>query len=242
MVEWQKWESDTQKTQPPPGLIISMESADPILKPEQLPAWKEAGVRLIGPAHYGPGRYAGGTSTELGLTRDGVSLLHEMERLGIILDLTHLSDEAFWQAMDHFGGHIIASHNNCRALVPHQRQFDDRQLREIIARQGVIGSALDNWMLVPGWVRGKLDNRPATLKDVTDHIDHICQLAGNAEHAAIGSDLDGGFGREQSPSDLDTIADLQQLVEILTKRGYSMEDVSSIMHGNWLRLLHRAWV
>ncbi|MCI0553135.1 MAG: membrane dipeptidase, partial [Anaerolineae bacterium] len=125
IAEWEKWESDIQRTQPPIGLIISMESADPILKPDQLSAWKEAGVRIIGPAHYGPGRYAGGTSTELGLTADGTALLREMEQLNIILDLTHLSDEAFWQALDHFGGSVIASHNNCRALVPHQRQFDD---------------------------------------------------------------------------------------------------------------------
>jgi membrane dipeptidase len=240
--EWEQWESAIQKTQPPIGLIISMESADPILKPEQLSTWKEAGVRIIGPAHYGPGRYAGGTSTELGLTPDGIDLLHEMQRREVILDLTHLSDKAFWQALDHFGGHVIASHNNCRVLVPHQRQFTDEQIRAILARSGVIGAALDNWMLIPGWVRGARDNGPATLEHVANHIDHICQLAGNAEHAAIGSDLDGGFGREQSPSDLDTIADLHRLAEILTKRGYSMEDVSSIMHGNWLRLLRRAWV
>ena len=242
IAEWEKWESNTRTTQPPLGLIISMESADPILKPEQLPAWKVAGVRIIGPAHYGPGRYAGGTSTELGLTEDGVDLLREMDQLRIILDLTHLSDEAFWQALDHFGGHVIASHNNCRALVPHQRQFDNNQIKAIVERDGVIGAALDNWMLIPNWVRGSRENRPATLKHVTDHIDHICQIAGNAEHAAIGSDLDGGFGREQSPADLDTIADLQRLVEILDKRGYNTNDISLIMHGNWLRLLQRAWV
>src|SRR5688572_20435153 len=241
IAEWEKWESKTRINQPALGLIMSMESADPILQPEHLTAWQEAGVRIIGPAHYGPGRYAGGTSTEVGLTPDGIKLLQEMERLGVILDLTHLSDEAFWQALDHFGGHVIASHNNCRALVPHQRQFDNRQIRAIIDRDGVIGAALDNWMLVPGWVRGRRDNQPATLKDVTDHIDHICQLAGDAEHAAIGSDLDGGFGREQSPADLDTIADLQRLGEILAKRGYRMEDISLIMYGNWLRLLRRAW-
>ncbi|MCI0552493.1 MAG: membrane dipeptidase [Anaerolineae bacterium] len=240
--EWEQWENNTQITQPPLGLIISMESADPILKPDQLSAWKEAGVRIIGPAHYGPGRYAGGTSTELGLTSDGFTLLHEMERLGIILDLTHLSDEAFWQALDHFGGYMIASHNNCRALVPHQRQFDDKQIKAILARQGVIGAALDNWMLIPDWVRGANDNQPTTLEHVADHIDYICQLAGNAKHVAIGSDLDGGFGREQSPSDLDTIADLQKLGEILAKRGYNTEVVLSIMHGNWLRLLRNAWV
>ena len=242
IIQWEQWESNIQKTQPPLGLIISMESADPILKPDQLPAWKEAGVRLIGPAHYGAGRYAGGTSTELRLTHDGTMLLHEMERLGIILDLTHLSDEAFWEALDIFGGRVIASHNNCRTLVPHQRQFDDKQIRAIIDREGIIGAAFDNWMIRPGWVRGSKENERVVIEHVVDHIDHICQLAGNAKHAAIGSDLDGGFGREQSPSDLDTIADLQKLVDILTGRGYGMEDVSLIMHGNWLRLLRNAWV
>ncbi|HET9906483.1 MAG TPA: membrane dipeptidase [Anaerolineales bacterium] len=242
MLEWGQWENDPQSTHPPIGLIISMESADPILKPDQLSAWKEAGVRIIGPAHYGPGRYAGGTSTESGLTPDGFALLSEMDRLEIILDLTHLSDQAFWQALDHFGGIVIASHNNCRSLVPHQRQFDDEQIKAILARQGVIGAALDNWMLTPNWVRGARDNPPVTLENVADHIDYICQLAGNAEHAAIGSDLDGGFGREQSPTDLDTIADLQKFVEILTGRGYRNEDISLIMHGNWLRLLRGAWV
>jgi len=241
MLAWEQWEIDTQEAQPPLGLIISMESADPILKPDQLPAWKEAGVRVIGPAHYGGGRYAGGTSTELGLTPDGLILLREMSQHGIILDLTHLSDEAFWQALDHFVGYVLASHNNCRALVPHQRQFDDTQIRAIIERDGVIGAAFDNWMIRPGWVRGAKDNERVVVEHVVDHIDHICQLAGNANHAAIGSDLDGGFGREQSPSDLDTIADLQKLIEILAKRGYNMDDISSITHGNWLRLLRSAW-
>ncbi|HEU4746230.1 MAG TPA: membrane dipeptidase, partial [Anaerolineales bacterium] len=126
---WLDWELDTTQAQPAAGLVISMESADPVLLPEQLPAWKESGVRIIGPAHYGPGRYAGGTSTELGLAFEGKQLLREMERLGILLDLTHLSDEAFWEAMDCFGGQVLASHNNCRALVPHQRQLDNKQIR-----------------------------------------------------------------------------------------------------------------
>jgi membrane dipeptidase len=238
---WEDWETDTADTQPLPGIVISMESADPIQTPDQLAAWKDAGVRMIGPAHYGPGRYAGGTSTELGLTPLGKDLLREMEGLGIILDLTHFSDKAFWDAMDLFGGVILASHNNCRTLVPHQRQFDDRQIRAVIERGGVIGAALDNWMLRFGWVRGAKDNEPVRLVDVTHHIDHICQLAGNSRHAGIGSDLDGGFGREQSPSDLDTIADLQSIADILSTRGYTEEDISGIMHGNWLRLLKKAW-
>jgi membrane dipeptidase len=224
----------------PSGMVISMEGADPILKPDDLPFWWAAGVRAIGPAHYGPGRYAGGTGTETGFTDLGFALLAEMAPLGIILDLTHLSDAAFWQALDRFPGPVIASHNNCRALVPHQRQFSDDQLRAIFMRGGVIGTALDAWMLTPGWTIGAASNPAVTLGQVVDHIDHICKLAGNARHAAIGSDLDGGFGREQSPHDLDTIADLQSLAGLLAARGYTSADIDAIFHGNWLRVLENS--
>jgi membrane dipeptidase len=164
-----------------------------------------------------------------------------MEKFGIILDLTHLSDQAFWEALDIFSGVVIASHNNCRALVPHPRQFSNEQIHAIIERDGVIGAAFDNWMIRPGWERGARANPPVTMVHVVEHIDHVCQMAGDSQHAAIGSDLDGGFGREQSPADLDTIADLQHLTEILSARGYSDADIESIMYGNWLRLLRRAW-
>ena len=245
MADWIGWEtSGASDPTPPLGFVISMEGADPILAPDQLQDWWDAGLRLLGITHYGPGRYAGGTATELGLSELGRSLLAEMERLGMVLDLTHCSDQAFWQALEYYGGPVIASHNNCRALVPHQRQFDDAQIRAIIARDGVIGAALDAWMIKPAWVIGPryiATNPTVTLSDVVDHIDHICQLAGNSRHVAIGSDLDGGFGREQSPADLDTIADLQKLPGLLAARGYGMDDIAAMMHGNWLRLLRRVW-
>jgi membrane dipeptidase len=241
---WQAWHSrDLARGADDPliGLVISMEGADPILKPEDLPLWWLAGVRVIGPAHYGLGRYAGGTATEDGFTELGVSLLNEMQRMGVILDLTHLSDLAFWQALDQFDGTVLASHNNCRALVPHQRQLSDDQLRAIFERDGVIGVALDAWMLAPGWIIGGNTNPVVTLTHVVDHIDHVCQQAGNSRHAAIGSDLDGGFGREQSPRDLDTIADLQKLAGLLKGRGYKETDINAIFHGNWLRVLRKSW-
>lgn len=241
MAEWTEWENSSDDPTPPLGFVISMEGADPILEPNQLEAWWQAGLRLLGPTHYGPGRYAGGTGTEIGLTDLGPPLLAEMERLGMVLDMTHFSDEAFWQALDHYQGLVLASHNNCRALVPHQRQFDDAQLKAIIERDGVIGAAFDAWMLQPGWTVGETTNEQVTIDTVVDHIDYVCQLAGNCRHAAIGTDLDGGFGREQSPRDLDTIADLQQIPALLEKRGYSSTDIEAIMHGNWLRLLHQAW-
>jgi membrane dipeptidase len=248
MAEWTAWDAaqpaDTDVASAPPlGFVIAMESADSIPAPDRLAEFHAGGVRVIGPAHYGPGRYAGGTGTEDGLTDLGAALLDEMARLGVILDLTHFSDQSFWQALDRFGGPVLASHNNCRAIIAAQRQFDDRQLREIIARGGVVGVMLDVMMLDLGWVHNPAAgaNSGVPLIKVVDHIDHICQLAGNARHVGIGSDLDGGYGREQSPNDLDTIADLQMIATLLAARGYTPADIAGIMHGNFVALLRRAW-
>jgi membrane dipeptidase len=244
VAEWEIWDAQPgadPDTAPPLGFVISMEGADPIQTPDQLEEWWNDGLRLLGLTHYGPGRYAGGTGVTSGLTDLGRAILPEMARLGMLLDLTHSSDASFWESLELYDGPVLASHNNCRALVPHQRQFDDAQLRAIFQRDGVIGAAFDAWMLQPGWKVGESTNENVTMETVADHIDHICQLAGSAQHAAIGTDLDGGFGREQSPRDLDTIADLQALVGILGNRGYSEADVEAVLHGNWLRLLRRAW-
>ncbi len=244
LAEWEAWEAgaapDDEDT-PPLGFILLMESADPILRPEQLEAWVRDGLRMIGPAHGGPGRYAGGTGTELGLTDLGRALLTEMERLGVLLDLTHLSDEAFWEAMERFGGPVLASHSNCRALVPNQRQFTDEQFQAIAERDGVVGVLLGCSDLVPGWVVGARHNGHVTLDQLVDHIDRICQLTGSTRHVAIGSDLDGGVGSDEFPRDVDTIADLQLLPELLQARGYAEDDVAAIMHGNWLRYLRAVW-
>ncbi len=244
MHEWATWDShhrtDEQIPGHPLGFVISMEGADPILGPEQVEEWWQGGLRLLGLTHYGPGRYAGGTGTEAGLTEMAGSLLDEMAGLGIVLDLAHSSDQAFWESLERFHGPVMASHNNCRALVPHQRQFSDAQIRAIVERGGVIGVALDCWMIVAGWRHGD-DNRHITLSNVVKHIDHIVELTGNSRSVAIGTDLDGGFGREGSPYDLDTIADLQKIGGLLEQRGYSAADTAGIMHGNWLAFLRRAW-
>ena len=219
----------------PLGFILSMEGADPIVWPEQVHEWYELGLRQISLSHYGVSAYAHGTGTEGGLTDLGPALLREMESTGIALDLTHLADGAFWEALDRFNGPVLASHNNCRALVPNQRQFTDEQITALIERDGIVGAALDAWMLYPGWVRGETSPQVLSLASVADHIDHVCQLAGSCRHAAIGSDLDGGYGTEQTPHDLDTIADLQKLSGLLANKGYSENDIASIFHGNWLR-------
>jgi membrane dipeptidase len=225
----------------PIGFILSMEGSTPILAPEQIAEWYAAGLRILGPAHYGPGPYCYGTGSKGGFNADGKRLLQEMQKVGMLLDVTHLADESFFDAMDIYGGPVLASHHNCRSLVDADRQLTDEQIKLIVARGGVIGAAFDNWMIRPGWVIGKSDPATVKMEHVADHIDHVCQLAGNARHCGIGTDLDGGFGKEQSPSDLDTIADVQQMAGILEKRGYSSKDITAIMYGNFVEFFQRAW-
>lgn len=227
----------------PTGYVLSLEGADSIVNISYLEKAYQNGLRAVGPAHYGPGIYAYGTDSEGGIGQKGRDLLSEMERLNIILDATHLCDQSFWEALDHFKGHVWASHNNCRALVPHNRQFSDDQIKALIERGAVIGGAFDAWMLAPGWVRGKSRPKEAGvfIATVIDHIDHVCQLAGNSLHSGLGTDLDGAFGTEQSPADLDTIADLQNIPGILKQRGYSEVDIENIMYKNWIRFLEKAW-
>lgn len=243
VTEWQRYvTADRQGTAPPVGCLISMEGADPILSPEDAGFWWEQGLRIVSLSHYGISRYSHGTGMPGPLLPPAYELLKQMERLGMILDVTHLADEAMDQVFDCFGGTQLASHHNSRALVDRQRQLRDCDIKKIIARNGVIGCACDNWMLDAGCGQGPGNvRRVATLAHVADHIDRVCQLAGNARHAALGTDLDGGFGTEQSPSDLDTIADLQKLVAILSSRGYSTSDVERVLHRNWYELMRRSW-
>ncbi len=237
----QAWKQDPVST--PIGMIRSLEGADSLVSLQHLEQAYADGLRAIGPAHYGPGTYAQGTDATGGIRAKGRALLSKMEELGIILDATHLCDESFWESLDYFRGPVCASHNNCRALVPHHRQFSDDQLRALMEREGVIGVALDAWMLSPDWVRGQSTPASAqvSLDSVADHVDHICQLAGNSLHVGIGSDLDGAFGTEQCPEDVDTIADLQKLVPILQRRGFGPEDLENICSGNWIRFYRNAW-
>lgn len=237
-----QWEQAKAGEEPPHGIVITMEGADPITSPDELPFWWEKGLRLLGLAHYGVSTYAHGTGTEGGLIGEAPALLDAMQEVGMILDLTHLADKSFWECLERFDGPVHASHCNCRSLVPDQRQLSDEQIQAVIERNGVIGVAFDLWMLQPGWVHWiAFNEKEKGLDAIVDHIDHICQIAGNADHAAIGSDLDGGFGIEQTPLGLNTIVDLQKIPPLLKERGYSEEDIAKIMHGNWLSLLRRSW-
>ena len=236
-----KWlaASDAEATTLPIGYLLSLEGADSILSWRHLEKSRADGLIAIGPVHYGPGIYGHGTDDEGPLTPKGRDLLKEMERLGIILDVTHLCDESMRDALDHFSGPVWASHHNCRALANWNRQLTDEQIRELVARGAVIGMAFDAIMMVHGWRHRVSTPQEFALRieKICEHMDHICQLAGNARHVGIGTDLDGGYGTEQTPLDLDSIADLTKLDGLLAHRGYSAEDITGIFRGNFFRFL-----
>lgn len=234
-------ESRRQPAKPPIGYILSLEGADSLITLKHLERSYAEGLRALGPAHYGPGVYAHGTDALGPLPARGKDLLREMDRLGMILDSTHLNDECFWEALDIFQGPVWASHQNCRVLAPWNRQFADDMIKAVVERGGVLGMAFDAIMMVPGWIhnRSKPSDFNLKIERICDHIDHICQLAGSAKHVGIGTDLDGGYGNEQTPMDMNSIYDLQTIPGLLKKRGYKKAEIESIMSGNFLNFLRK---
>lgn len=245
---WARWEAGDEDASV--GLILTMEGADPITEPSQLQRWWELGLRSVFLAHYGHSHYACGTPAidrpdsheqDGPVTAKGFELLKAMSRIGMPLDMTHLSDTSFWDAAKAFDGPVYSSHTNCRVLADDPRQFTDAQIKFIIERDGVLGLSAHFAMIKGGFTGDacRVDPLSVTMEDMADHIDHICQLAGSAKHVAIGSDLDGGFGSERCPVGLDSCEDLHKLGPIMQARGYNSMDIAAFYHGNWLRLLRR---
>ncbi len=222
------------------GIVVLMENGDPIVRPSDVAWWVARGVRIVGPAWQGT-RYCGGTRQPGPLTPLGRALLPELAAAGVILDVSHMAEESFWQSLELWPGTLIASHSNCRALVGEHvadRHLSDAMIKALVERDAVIGAVLYNAFLAADYRRG--DPKSAYgLEIVVRHIDRICQIAGDARHAAIGSDLDGGLGREHIPRELDSVADMPRLAEALAAHGYADADVAAIMGGNWLRVLER---
>lgn len=219
------------------GIVPLMEGADPIREPKELELWVERGLRLVGLA-WDDTRYAAGAwrNNREGITPDGFRLLEVMADFGLILDLTHMSEQATLQALERYAGPVVATHANARSLVPGERQLGDTQIRLLGERDGVIGVVLYNRFLRAGQAKGDPKDQ-VTLDHVVAHIDHICQLLGDATHVGIGSDFDGGFGAEDIPAELDNAADLHLIADRLRAYGYAEGHISGIMGGNWLRVM-----
>lgn len=235
------WDESTEGS-PRVGFVIAMEGAEGITDVGELDGWFERGLRIVGPCWAGT-RYAGGTHEPGPLTDDGHELLEAMDGFGFILDISHMAEQATLEALDRFEGVVIATHSNARALLQGSeipdRHLSDLVIKRIAEREGVIGVVPYNRFLSGDWRIG--DPRElVSFERVLDQMDHMCQIVGGADHVAIGSDFDGGFGLEKVPVGIDSVADLQLIGDELSSRGYEQSDVSAILSGNWLRALHNA--
>jgi len=222
----------------PIGIVMLMEGAEGIERPEELEEYWQAGLRIVGPVWAG-GRLCGGTIEPGGFTREGRALLATMAGLGYSLDISHMNVESSLQALDYYEGPIIASHANPAALVkdfPSERHLTDAAIARLVERGGVMGIVPYNRFIRPDW--DNQDGRHLVrLEHVVALIDHVCQLAGDARHVGLGTDFDGGFGWPAVPQEINTIADLPKLAPLLAGLGYSETDVASILGGNWQRHL-----
>jgi membrane dipeptidase len=214
------------------GLVILMEGADPIVSVRDLDAWWNRGVRIVGPA-WSRTRYAGGTGAPGGLTREGRDLVAAMRDRGMILDASHLSDEAFWDVAETGSHALIASHSNARSLVPGDRQLTDEMIRAIGQQGGIVGLVLYNALLDPAWSEDR-ETVVTMDRQVRAHAEHVAGLVG-WDAIGIGSDLDGGLGLEETPRELDTVADLGKIGDVVPP-----EARAGVLGENWIRLLRRA--
>jgi membrane dipeptidase len=237
---WQDLPEEVE-TYPPVGLVILMEAAEAVRSVDQLPEWVKGGVRLIGPAWAGT-RFCGGTKEPGPLTKEGYRLLDGMAEHGLILDLSHMDEQAVLQALDHYPGLLVATHANAKALLPNlesNRFLSDRVIEGLVERDGVIGVVPYNVFLDENWTNG-MRRELVSIQRVADQIDHICQLAGDAQHVGFGTDFDGGFGWQSVPEEIDTIADLHKLIPLLAEKGYGEDDIAAIFGENWQRVLQSA--
>jgi membrane dipeptidase len=235
LASWQ----EAQPSSPLIGLALLMEGAEGVREPPELADWAERGVRILGPAWAGT-RFCGGTQEPGPLTKEGYELLEAMAELGMALDLSHMAERAALQALERYPGAIIASHSNVLALVPNgekpDRHLSDDVISGVIERGAVIGVVPYNRFLLGGW-KPEDGRAMVTVEHIVAHIDRICQRAGSALNVGIGSDFDGGFGLDQIPAGLDSVADLRLIGNALGIRGYSQADVEAILGGNWIRIL-----
>lgn len=233
------WAADVPMEKHLFGIVLLMEGGDPIIEPKQFEEWYERGIRIVGPA-WQQTRYSGGTGEPGPLTKLGKELHEVMASFNAVLDISHASEHAAYESLDTYSGAIIASHSNARKFHNSDRQLTDLAIRRLGERGGVMGIPMFNSFLKDGWRRSTGSKKEeVTLDHVADAIDHICQLTGSAAHVGIGSDFDGGFGLRSVPAEIDTIGDLRLVVPKLITRGYSPEDITVIMNGNFLRILRQ---
>jgi membrane dipeptidase len=216
-----------------PRVVLLMEGADPIRSPHEAWRWFDGGVRVVGLAWAAGTRYAGGNRSPGPLTPPGIELVGVLDDLGIVHDVSHLSDEAFDGLLANTRGRIVATHSNCRALAGGSpRHLRDDQIAEIARRDGIVGLNLFGKFLV--------HRRQPAIGDCVAHIEHVCEIMGHRRGVGLGSDMDGGFLPADLPPGLDHPRKLGALAEALRDAGWSDDEVEGFCHDNWYSFLKRA--
>lgn len=214
-------------------VLILMEGADPVRSPDELREWFDRGVRMIGLTWAMGSRYAGGNSVTGSLTGLGIDMVHAMDDIGVIHDVSHLADDAFEKLANLARGPVVASHSNARALATDsQRHLRDDQIRWLSNHGGIIGLNLFRRFLSP--------TKDGTLDDVIKHAQHITRVMGRFDGIALGSDADGGFPPTDMAKGLEHPSKLHKLAEALREVGWSEEQVRGLQRENWLRFLRSA--
>jgi membrane dipeptidase len=207
--------------------MLSIEGADVIEgRIEMLSVFYRLGVRMVGLVHSLRNQLADGVTdrrTGGGLSELGVQAVEELDLLGVVIDVSHLNDEGFWDVIEHTKNPVIASHSNTRAVCDHPRNMTDEMIEALAANGGVMGMNF-----APMFVH-KTD---ATLEGVVDHIDHIVDLVG-PDHVGLGSDYDG---IPYTPRGLEDVTKVPDITRELIKREYTDEDIKKMLGGNHLRL------
>jgi len=221
--------------------VLHLEGCEPIgADLAALDVLHAAGLRSLGPVwsrnnifgHGVPFSFPKSPDTGPGLTDAGRELVRACDRLGILVDLSHITEKGFWDVAATSEGPLVASHSNVHALVPVARNLTDRQLDAIRERDGLVGLNFAVTML-------RADSREdaaTPMSDLVRHLDYMVERMG-IDRVAIGSDFDGAL----IPECISDASGLQRLVEALAQAGYSADELERMCRSNWLRVLGRAW-
>jgi membrane dipeptidase len=218
--------------------VFMLEGADPISwSLKELRIFYELGMRLLAPCWsrstiFAHGVAFGGSLPETGLTDLGRQLVSECDRLGIILDVSHINPAGFWDVLHESKNPVIASHSSVKAISPHARNLDDAQIRALAAKGGTIGINFANIFLRPDMEHGG----DAPLDLILQHFDHIVKLVGDA-HVSFGTDFDG----TDIPAVIKDATGLPVVLRGLKQRGYSDDALERICNGNFLRVAEAVW-
>ena len=219
-------------------LLLLLEGAAGIRTLDDLTDFHRRGIRILALTWVNGTQWAGGDQSGGDVTTEGIKLLSRADELAMVHDVSHLSEQAFWTVMEKTSQPKIASHSNCRSLLPGkqhpERHLSDQQILALANANGVIGINLFSKFLV--------STGTAAISDVVRHIQHIVQLTGRTDIVGLGSDMDGGFSARDLPTGIRRPADLGKICDALATANFTDTAIEQFAWGNWNLFFTRAGI